>query len=241
MNSERAHGVRLDLTLQDSFYYASREAGETFLTKPVVMHTALYYALGLFPSAFRIAEHSPRYTEHRDEAELGERVYIHPAIATDHPSYTTRRFAVKPDGFRQESTQRSSNFKETGRMKMIDPGLTFRTYAVCDSAPTRDTLLDQLPVYARIGKKLSLARVDTAAFDATVEDGSFTLTHPIADIDLNQDRYEIRGNLQWKRMNPVDLITKADCAGPHITLDTSMNGEQTETVLPTELRFLNAA
>jgi CRISPR-associated protein Csc1 len=236
MPSESVFGIDIELTLQDSFYYASREAGETFLTRPRVMHTALYYALGLFPSAFRIAEHTPRYLAHREASKFGDSVYLFPAVATTEPSYTTRRFAVKPDEFRQASERGSANFKETGHMKMIDPGITFQTYAVCDDKATRDAVLDDLPAYARVGKKLSLARVTTNSFTAQVQEGEFELAHPIADLDIDDTLYTIEGGLEWERMNPVDLIMGADLVGPHFELD-----DDNSQAFPSDLRFLDTA
>lgn len=236
MNSESVYGIEIEIILQDSFYYASREAGGTFLTKPILMHTALYYALGLFPSAFRIAEHTPHYVTHRDASEFGDDVYLYPGIASNDPSYTTRRFAVKPDEFRQTSERRSANFKETGHMKMIDPGITFRTYAVCDDNGTRDAVLKKLPSYARVGKKLSLARVEATSFEAPVQHGTFELSRPIADLDIDRSTYTIRGGLEWERMNPVDLITRADLEGPYFEL-----GSNNSRAFPSDLRFLDAA
>lgn len=236
MSSESVYGIEIEITLQDSFYYASREAGETFLTKPVLMHTALYYALDLFPSAFRIAEHTPHYVTHRDASEFGDEVYLHPGLAINDPSYTTRRFAVKPDEFRQASERGSANFKETGHMKMIDPGITFQTYAVCDDDATRDAVLEELPSYARVGKKLSLARIETTSFEAPIQHGTFGLSHPIADVDIDRSTYTIRGGLEWERMNPVDLITRADLEGPYFEF-----GSDNPRAFPSNLRFLDAA
>jgi len=236
MPSESVYGIDIEFTLQDSFYYASREAGETFLTRPRVMHTALYYALGLFPSAFRIAEHTPRYVTHRESSKFGNDVYLFPAVANNEPSYTTRRFAVKPDEFRQASERGSANFKETGHMKMIDPGITFQTYAICDDKATRDTVLAELPQYARVGKKLSLARVTTTRFAAPIQEGAFELSHPIADLDIDRSTYTIKGGLEWERMNPVDLITGANLVGPHFEL-----GADNPQTFPSDLRFLATA
>lgn len=121
-------------------------------------------------------------------------------------------------------------------MKMIDPGITFRTYAVCDDDATRDAVLKELPSYARVGKKLSLARVETTCFEAPVQHGTFELSHPIADLDIDRSTYTIRGELEWERMNPVDLITHADLEGPYFELGS--NNSQT---FPSDLRFLDAA
>ena|GEM_PF-2478874 len=212
--STTLHVVECRLTAQDSLYYASREAGETFSTRPYLMHTALYYALGLLPSRFRTHEQAPRYVEHRDESTLAGAVYVHPATALGE-DYHTRRFAAKGDSFRSASSRGSGNFKETGHQKMLVPGTEFRTFATTTDRETATKLTEQLPTYARVGKKSTTVRVETVTHETAVRDGTFSLGHPIADIDYPEGAYEVRGNLHWERMVPVDLLTAADLAGRH--------------------------
>jgi CRISPR-associated protein Csc1 len=208
------HVVECRLTAQDSLYYASREAGEMFSTRPYLMHTALYYALGLLPSRFRTHEQAPRYVEHRDGSTLAGAVYIHPATTID-GEYHTKRFAAKGDQFRSASSRGSGNFKETGHQKMLTPQTEFQTFATTTDRETATQLTEQLPAYARVGKKSTTVRVETATHEAEIQEGQFSLGQPVGDIDYPEGAYDVRGNLHWERMVPVDLLTAADLAGRH--------------------------
>lgn len=233
------YGIELKLTPMDSFYYASREAGETFMTKEYIMNTALYYALGLFPSRFRTAEQRPRYLSDRDHSYWGHRVYLSPAVALDQPDFQTRRFAVKTDTYRSVSEQRSSNFKETGHMKTIDPGLGFRSFALCDSEADRDELLDTIPEYCRLGKKMASTAVQTEPFSAEVTSGQFELGHPVSILDLPKDTYEILGGISYQKMVPVNLLMEASASGPHITYAPEWTrNRKRELALPADAGFL---
>lgn len=233
------YGIETKLTPMDSFYYASREAGETFMTKEYVMNTALYYALGLFPSRFRTAEQRPRYLSDREESYWGDRVYLSPATALDQPDFQTRRFSVKTDTYRSVSEQRSSNFKETGHMKTIDPGLGFRSFVLCESEGDRNELLDSIPSYCRLGKKMASTRVQTEPFTAEEAPGEFELGHPVGILDLPDDDYEILGNVAYQKMVPVNLLMEASLEGPHITHSPRwQRTRENDLALPTEAGFL---
>ena len=223
----------------DSFYYASREAGETFMTKEYVMNTALYYALGLFPSRFRTAKQRPRYLTDREESYWGHRVYLTPATALERPSFQTRRFAVKTDQYRTVSERRSANFKETGHMKTIDPGLGFRSVAICASETDRDELLSALSPHCRLGKKMASTRVETEPFEADVESGEFDLGHPVGILDVPTDEYNILGNVSYKKMVPVNLLMEARLSGAHATFEPRWSARRTEHIsLPAEAGFI---
>lgn len=235
--SDRLYAVECELTPQDSLYYASREAGETFSTRPFLMHTALYYAFGFFPSRFRTAEQSPSYVEHRGGSVLGSEAYVHPATAIDQPRYQTRRFAVKRDSFRTESTRGSGNFKETGHQKMIEPGVSFRTFITTTDTETLDRVREAVPPHIRIGKKMTSTRVNTHVHEVPVHSGTFSLGHPISDLDYPEDTYELQGNIHWERMAPVDLLTEAELDGRHGTVEPHF-GEGDTVSLPADAAFL---
>lgn len=233
------YGIEIKLTPMDSFYYASREAGETFMTKEYVMNTALYYALGLFPSRFRTAEQRPRYLSDRNESYWGNRIYLSPATALSQPDFQTRRFSVKTDTYRSVSEQRSSNFKETGHMKTIDPGLGFRSFALCKSEADRNELLDSIPAYCRLGKKMASTRVRTEPFKAEKRSSQFDLGHPVGILDIPKDEYDILGNISYQKMVPVNLLMQASIEGPHITYSPRwVRHKESDLALPTEAGFL---
>lgn len=240
-NEEVLYVIECEITPQDSLYYASREAGETFLTEPYLMHTALYYAFGIFPTRFRVAEQRPVYTDHRDSTELGTEAYIHPAVIKDRAAFHTRRFASKGDSFRSESSRGSGNFKETGHQKMVVPDRSFVTFITTTEDTTQCRLVEEIPPYIRVGKKMSNARVRTTAHTAFIESGEFQLDHPVSDLDLLDDAYDIIGDLHWKRMTPVDLMVQATLKGRHATVEPEFrpSDEPQRTVtLPVDTQFL---
>lgn len=236
-HTDTLYVVECRLVPNDSLYYASREAGETFTTRPFLMHTALYYALGLLPSRFRTAEQAPAYVRHRDQSLLADDVYVHPATTLDHPEYQTRRFAAKGDQFRTESSRGSGNFKETGHQKMIAPGTEFRTFLTTRDADAHDRLREAIPAYVRVGKKMTNTRVETHSHEAPVEEGVFDLGQPVGDIDYPQDSYDVRGGLHWERMAPVDLLTAARLDGAHATVEPAFSGRE-PVALPADTAFL---
>ncbi len=237
--TESIYGIELKFTPMDSFYFASREAGETFMTKEYVLNTALYYALGLFPSRFRTATQQPQYLTDRDNSYWGSAVYITPATALSQPDFQTRRFSVKKDSYRTTSERRSSNFKETGHMKTIDPGLGFRSFALCRSESKRDELLQTIPSYCRLGKKMASTQVETKPFSASEKSGEFTLGHPVGVLDVPQDEYEILGGISYEKMVPVNLLMEATIAGPHIEYSPNWDRNEEDGIsLPTKAGFL---
>lgn len=237
--SRMIYGIEIELTPMDSFYYASREAGETFMTKEYVLNTALYYALGLFPSRFRTAKQRPRYLSDRDGSYWGDKVYLSPATALSQPNFQTRRFAVKTDAYRSVSEQRSSNFKETGHMKTIDPGLGFRSFALCESEAVRDDLLETIPSYCRLGKKMASTRVRTEPFVAEEATGEFDLGHPVGILDIPKDEYTIVGNVAYQKMVPVNILMQASLKGKYITYSPRwIRNRESDIALPTEAGFL---
>ena len=108
--------------------FTSREVGRLADTEPYILNTALYYALGVFPSRFRCAEQTPFYD---DDKKDHKDLYVHPAVSRRLQGYETRRFAVKGDNYRTESTQENRNLMETGYQKSILHGSEFRR--VCTS------------------------------------------------------------------------------------------------------------
>jgi CRISPR type I-D-associated protein Csc1 len=237
--TQRLYGIELRLTPMDSFYYVYREAGETFMTKEYVMNTALYYALGLFPSRFRTNKQRPRYLEDRDESYWGNRVYLSPAVALNRPEFQTRRFAVKTDQYRSSSERRSANFKETGHMKTIDPGLGFRSFAICASEEARDELLSTISPHCRLGKKMASTRVEVSPFEATQTQGEFNLGHPVGMLDVPKDEYDVLGNVSFKKMVPVNLLIQARLNGDHITIEPEWSTQKGQDVsLPTNAAFI---
>lgn len=235
--------VELLITPLDQYYYVSRESQGTesqgtFSTKPYIMHTALYYALGFLPTRFRVAKQCPRYREHFERSTYTDGVYIHPARVVGEDTYETRRFSVKGDAYRTKPTEENKNLLETGHQRTIEPDVVFRTFAVCRNEADPHTVAGRIDSYVRIGKKMAPARVQTTVHDVTIRDGQFELRQPVGRTDLNTSEYGFVGNLQMESMAPVDLITACDLEGPHVRVEPSFGGRQEEVALPANGRFI---
>lgn len=230
--------VEVELTPLDQLYYVSRESGDDFSIRPYVMHTALYYALGLLPSRFRVLEQTPKYQIHFEESDASE-VYIHPAMPVDSVAgkYTTRRFAVKADKFRDRAEQENKNLKETGFQRFIDPGVSFQTFVRVDGG-NQDELADQFAGYCRLGKKMTATRVRTATHTVEPTTGTFGLSHPIGNVDMDSDAYDILGDLHMESMVPVNLITEAELAGEYVSFESTFGSTGAEITLPIHTEFL---
>jgi CRISPR type I-D-associated protein Csc1 len=231
--------LELEITTTDNLYYVSRESGDRFSVKPYVMHTALYYALGIFPSRFRCAEQTPFYDDDKKEHKD---LYIHPAVSRRLQGYETRRFAVKGDNYRTESTQENRNLMETGYQKSILPGSKFRTYILSDGNKEAGRLVKESPTYIRIGKKMASARAKVSDLGKhQTETGEFDLSQPVSNKDLNfNDEYNLLGNLRWERMNPVDLLVEGEISGPHVSFTVSRERTEERIELPANAEFLGS-
>lgn len=235
--TEELRVLEVDITTTDNLYYVSRESGDRFSVKPYVMHTALYYALGILPSRFRCAEQTPFYDD--DRKELDD-LYIHPAVSRHLQGYETRRFAVKGDSYRTESTQENRNLMETGYQKSILPDSKFRTYLLSGGSEETDRLLSESPTYIRLGKKMASARVEVSDLGRhPTESGEFELSQPVSIKDLDfDDEYSLLGDLRWERMNPVDLLVEGKISGPHVSFTVSGEKGDEQLKLPANAEFL---
>jgi len=242
MSDEVRGVVELEITPLDPYYYVSRESGKTFSTKPYIMHTALYYALGLLPTRFRVAEQRPRYEEHFEQARGTDGSYIYPAAVIGEEGFTTRRFSVKGDAYRTEPVQENKNLVETGHQRFMNPDVSFRTFVLCRGDRCTASLEDRIPPYVRVGKKMTPASVRTAVHDVSVRYGDFDLGQPIGRSDLDPDNYVFKGNIRTEPMAPIDLITACEFEGPHVRVTPEFNPTRGEAVaLPTGLSFLGIA
>src|ERR1043166_6318002 len=70
---------RLELTLWEKVFFASREIDELFQTEPVLGNYALTYALGLAVSPYRLSEREDRPSYREDLSALNEKsIYVTP-------------------------------------------------------------------------------------------------------------------------------------------------------------------
>ncbi len=163
---------RLELTLWEKVFFASREIDELFQTEPVLGNYALAYALGLVASPYRLSEREDRPYYREDLSTLNERgVYITPGSPLGTPALEVERFngmvesywykmannavvadlAVRLDNARAPVT----NFPQKGRLRVLSRGNRFFCYVFARDALT-------LPRYIRLGKFLGKTWVEVA-------------------------------------------------------------------------------
>lgn len=238
--TETVNGVvELKITPLDQYYYVSQESGDTFTTKPYIMHTALYYALGFLPTRFRVAEQTPSYEDHFCRSALTDGLYLHPARLLGGGTYETRRFSVKGDTYRTEPVAENKNLLETGHQRTLSPGAVFRTFALCRHETEPEEVAEQIDSYIRVGKKMTTAHVQTAVHEVEIQEGHFELQQPVARTDLNSSQYQFLGNLRTETMAPVNLIIRSELDGEHVQVEPVFNRTTDETLaLPTQGQFL---
>lgn len=231
--------VELEITPLDQYYYVSRESGDTFRTKPYIMHTALFYALGLLPTRFRVGDQTPSYTEHFKDSDGTDSLYIHPANIVGERNHTTRRFSVKGDTFRSEPVQENKNLAETGHQRTLQPDVTFRTFVICRDDREPNGFVENISPYIRVGKKMATAMIRTRVHKGERKVGGFDLDQPVGKSDIPQDEYDILGNVSMESMAPVDVLTGGHLYGPYVSITPSFGPQRDKSItLPTDANFL---
>ena len=222
--------------LMSELFFASLEPGDNYTTEPIILNTALYYALGYakgnyvnFPvkTGRRSAKQNPTYIE--DTAEIVNKIYITPAKVINTPGFTTELYNSRSDDYVQSNTlapkDQDAN-TPTGRYgarKQIQPGARFLFYVL-----TFDGSEPEMPSYIRLGKKRCKALVEWAEVSTSVSSGEYTTTHPLLIEDFDSVPL---GDISFKRMQPFDILQKARFSGNYIKIDG-------KDVLPLNARFL---
>lgn len=221
--------------------FTSREVGRLADTGPIVLNTALYYALGLAKGQYVDRSFEPTYIADTDS--IAEEVYVSPAapIPGTNPQYVTTTYNATRDEYAvvnyaaEDDPYEGRNLPSYGRRRSLTRGTELRFFIV---PRERDapTLADELPQYIRIGKKRGKARIDLAVREATQQSGRFRLNHPIGAYDY--DEVPI-GNVITKSMQPTPIVLQADYDGSYLRIDRNDAETEPETVeLPAALTFL---
>jgi CRISPR-associated protein Csc1 len=222
--------------LMGELFFASLEPGDNYTTEPIILNTALYYALGYakgnyvnFPveGGRRSVKQNPTYME--DSAGLVNRIYVTPAKVINNPEFTTELYNSRSDDYVQSNTldkkDQDANVP-TGRYgarKQIQPGARFLFYVL-----TFDGSKPEMPPYIRLGKKRCKALVEWAEVSTSVSSGVYTTTHPLLIDDIDSMPL---GDVSFKRMQPFDIIRKARFSGKYVRIGD-------KDVLPLNIRFL---
>ncbi len=84
---------RLELTLHEKVFFASREIDELFQTEPVLGNYALTYALGLAVTPYRLSEREDRPYYREDFSVLNDTgIYVTPGTPLNAPTLEVERF-----------------------------------------------------------------------------------------------------------------------------------------------------
>lgn len=169
----------IELWCAEPVFFASRELSDTYYTEGTIGNYALAYALGWARSPYRLmGKDTSRPTYIEDLTPLADQRYILPAWPVgDNASFRFERFNALSDSNwylmsrnrvateRQDlplarqlaptgkipNSFRASNFPQTGRLRVIERGNSFRTIVFGDV---------DLPEYIRVGKFMSKVRVE---------------------------------------------------------------------------------
>jgi CRISPR-associated protein Csc1 len=217
-------------------FFASVEPGDNFTTEPIILSTALYFALGYAKGNYinyptkknrNSAKQNPTYLA--DTEALFEAIYVTPARVINNPKFTTELYNSRSDDYVQSnnlSKADSDANTPTGRYgarKQIHPGAKFLFYVLTFDGTKPDT-----PSYVRIGKKRCKALVEWEEITATIAEGDYQTTHPVIIDDLESIPL---GDISFKRMQPFDVLQTGRFRGSYIRLGS-------KDVLPLNARFL---
>lgn len=155
---------RCQIELHDSLYFATREIGRLYETKPVIHNYALCYALGLVDSAIYSTtvseEHSyryfcpeqiPKYEQHLTALNQ-QGIYVTPARSLFHSS-TLNTWKYANNNYHVEMEKTQKNIPSFGRTKEIAPESKFEFFIISEKAL-------KLAKWIRLGKWMSKAAVE---------------------------------------------------------------------------------
>ncbi len=230
---------RLELTLLEKVFFASREIDELFQTEPVLGNYALTYALGLAVSPYRLSEREDRPYYREDLSILNEKgVYVTPGTPLGTPALEVERFNGMVDSYWYKMANNAvvadmavrfgarapvTNFPQKGRLRMLSRGNRFFCYVFAREALT-------LPRYVRLGKFLGKTRVEKAKEWQDPPSSSFRgeqVTAFLNPLDLSPET-EV-GYHDLFNLPPVPLIRNAQLSGQMYDLD--------DTRLPAGMAF----
>ena len=146
------------LTLHESVFFATREAGRLYETGRYLHNYALTYALGLAVAPYYHAEQRPRYAEQlRPLNEQG--VYVTPALGLN-VEYALATFKYANNAYHVEMMPGSKNTPSFGRAKEIAVNSVFEFVILAEQANLR------LPRWVRLGLWRSKALVEYERYEA---------------------------------------------------------------------------
>lgn len=232
---------KLELSLMEKVFFASKEISNFFITEPVIGNYALAYAFGFVNAPYHvdsIKSEVPNYLE--DLGTLNEKgLYVTPATPLDEPALELERFNAMSDSYWYKMSNnvvaadleykitdkrtRAANFPQEGRFRLLSRGNRF----VCFLVSNREM---DIPSYIRLGKFNSKAKVDVKATytdPRVTQKGEATIEIYLNPLDLPSE-YSLK-LYDLFNLPPVPLIRNALIDGSFYHLDGLF--------LPAGLRF----
>lgn len=224
------------LELMSELFFASLEPGNNYVTRPIILNTALYYALGYAqgnyinkPANKRSKKQQPAYID--ETRDIADTVYVSPARPIGKLRYTSEISNARSDDYIQHNRPKEQKNSPTGKFgtrKQIQPGAQFRFFVL-----TFDGSEPDMPPYIRIGKKRSKALVTWREVPVSMAEGEFLMNHPVLIDDLAEMPI---GDLSFQRMQPFDVIERGRFVEPHVVLDCGV--PTGKIAFPASIRFL---
>jgi CRISPR-associated protein Csc1 len=223
------------LEMMSELFFASLEPGNNYTTKPLILNTALYYALGYCSGRYvnvsskkGSSKQNPTYVE--DTASFYENLYVSPARPINSIRFASEISNARSDEYIQFNTYEKQMNSPTGKYgvrKQILPGGKFSFFLLSFDGSEPD-----MPAYIRLGKKRSKAAITWSEHPVRVKKGSFILNHPVLIDDLTQIPSR---DISFKRMQPFDVIERGGFDGDYIQIQ---KGDKEDVLLPASIRFL---
>ena len=199
------HIYHLELTLQDTVYFATRELGRLYATENYLHNYALTYALGLAKSSYHDSQHIPHYQE--DLEPLNQKgIYVTPAQPVNF-AYVTHTYKWADLRYQVRMEQSSVNLPTFGRIREIAPESVFECFIISHHPL-------QLPKWIRLGKWMSKAEVKLTELSVSKQkEDLFIYPYPLNPLDVMFTHQVIGYDVI--NMPPVSLIRNVRMRGEY--------------------------
>ena len=169
------------LELMSELFFASLEPGNNYVTQPIILNTALYYALGYAqgnyvnkPANKQTKKQQPAYIEETGDA--ADTIYVSPARPIGEIHYTSELSNARSDEYIQYNRLKEQKNSPTGKFgtrKQIQSGARFRFFVL-----TFDGV--NLTCYISVLGKSGPGPRHMARSPGRVIDGEFLMNHPFS-------------------------------------------------------------
>lgn len=201
------------LDLKDRLFFASEEIGDQLvLTKPFILHTALYYALDICPTRYVDLGREKHYVE--DTEEIKDKFYLTPAAPITSVRFETATYnAMNDEYIKPKQQRRDKNIPKFGRERHISPQTKFLFYILdYHSSLSKSDFKTNI----RLGKKKAKAKLDIEEREGKIKEGEYSVNHPFGLYDYDKIP---EAEVEYIDMRPMPLIKRANFTGKYIEIE----------------------